>query len=248
MEEEEEGVTWPAMLPMAAQWIPPADRSKFMSNMMGYYGSLRVQRMSVRVFTTWDRGGSLRQCQSEMKLVKGYDYSNCNGFMFDVHLSYKLKLVISQYSDGKPTLVFCSTRKSVLATAEVLAKSITFSFTETQKEALARLCNQIVDNKIRDLAKFGIGCHHAGLVMTDRNLLEAAFRDSLLPVLIATSTLAMGVNLPAYLVVIKGTQFYGNGGYQDYSDSQLLQMMGRAGRPQFDTSAVAVIMTKPTCE
>ncbi|XP_034244522.1 sialin isoform X2 [Thrips palmi] len=28
------GVTWPAMLPMAAHWIPPADRSKFMSNMM----------------------------------------------------------------------------------------------------------------------------------------------------------------------------------------------------------------------
>ncbi|KAK3910918.1 putative ATP-dependent DNA helicase HFM1, partial [Frankliniella fusca] len=189
---------------------------------------------------------SMRPVQLK-KVVKGYD-SNFSGFMFDVHLSYKLKAVISQYSDGKPTLVFCSTRKSVLATAEVLAKMITFSFTETQKSALTLLCGQIVDNKIRDLAKVGIGCHHAGLVMTDRNLLESAFRDGLLPVLIATSTLAMGVNLPAHLVVIKSTQYYGNGGYQDYSDSQLLQMIGRAGRPQYDTSAVAVIMTKSTCE
>lgn len=32
-----QGVTWLAMLPMAAQWIPPADRSKFMSNMMGKF-------------------------------------------------------------------------------------------------------------------------------------------------------------------------------------------------------------------
>ncbi|XP_014361498.2 sialin [Papilio machaon] len=28
------GVTWPAILPMASKWIPPMDRSKFMSNMM----------------------------------------------------------------------------------------------------------------------------------------------------------------------------------------------------------------------
>lgn len=29
------GATWPAILPMASKWIPPMDRSKFMSNMMG---------------------------------------------------------------------------------------------------------------------------------------------------------------------------------------------------------------------
>ncbi|XP_022119350.1 sialin [Pieris rapae] len=28
------GATWPAILPMASKWIPPMDRSKFMSNMM----------------------------------------------------------------------------------------------------------------------------------------------------------------------------------------------------------------------
>lgn len=54
----------------------------------------------------------------------------------------------------------------------------------------------------------------------------------------------MGVNLPAHLVVIKSTEQYVNGAYCDYSESSILQMMGRAGRPQFDTSATAVIMTK----
>ncbi|KAJ1521887.1 hypothetical protein ONE63_002225 [Megalurothrips usitatus] len=181
------------------------------------------------------------------KVVKGFD-SKLSSYLFDVHLSYKLKNVITQYSEGKPTLVFCSTRKSVLATAGVLMKMITFSFTDIQKTGLARLCEQIVDNKIREFVKVGIGCHHAGLVMTDRNLLENGFREELIPVLIATSTLAMGVNLPAHLVVVKSTQFYGNGGYQDYSDSQLLQMIGRAGRPQFDTSATAVIMTRASSE
>ena len=55
----------------------------------------------------------------------------------------------------------------------------------------------------------------------------------------------MGVNLPAHLVIIKGTRVWrGNGkGTVDIETSDLLQMMGRAGRPGFDTSGVAVILT-----
>ncbi|XP_034242454.1 uncharacterized protein LOC117645973 [Thrips palmi] len=200
-----------------------------------------------------ERSAKLFKIDEEMrpvkltKIVKGYEQKG-GSYMFDIHLSYKLKPIISQYSDGKPTLVFCSTRKSVLATAEVLAKMITFNFTENQKVELLQLSDQVVDKKVRESLMVGIGCHHAGLVMSDRNLLEKAFRDGLLPVLIATSTLAMGVNLPAHLVVVKSTQFYGSGGYQEYSDSQLLQMIGRAGRPQFDTTATAVIMTRASLQ
>jgi replicative superfamily II helicase len=40
----------------------------------------------------------------------------------------------------------------------------------------------------------GIGCHHAGLHSQDRRTLETAFIAGDLPVLIATSTLAMGVS------------------------------------------------------
>ena len=68
-------------------------------------------------------------------------------------------------------------------------------------------------------------------------------------VLCTTSTLAMGVNLPAHLVVLKGTRRWCSdagetAGYQEYDRSTCLQMMGRAGRPQFDTEGVAVIMTQ----
>lgn len=53
---------------------------------------------------------------------------------------------------------------------------------------------------------------------------------------VATSTLAMGVNLPAHLVVIKSTTQYHMGVAQEYSDTQILQMIGRAGRPQVPNS------------
>uniref|UniRef100_A0A8C2L8T1 Probable ATP-dependent DNA helicase HFM1 n=1 Tax=Cyprinus carpio TaxID=7962 RepID=A0A8C2L8T1_CYPCA len=90
----------------------------------------------------------------------------------------------------------------------------------------------------------GIGYHHAGMDVSDRKLIEEAFTVGDLPVLFTTSTLAMGVNLPAHLVVIKSTLHYVGGACEEYSEADLLQMIGRAGRPQFDTTATAVIMTR----
>ncbi|KAF4004771.1 Sec63 Brl domain family protein [Saccharomyces cerevisiae] len=62
-------------------------------------------------------------------------------------------------------------------------------------------------------------------------------------ILCSTSTLAVGVNLPAYLVIIKGTKSWNSSEIQEYSDLDILQMIGRAGRPQFETHGCAVIMT-----
>ena len=63
-------------------------------------------------------------------------------------------------------------------------------------------------------------------------------------VLVCTSTLAWGVNFPAHLVVVKGTEFFDGKQkrYVDFPVTDVLQMMGRAGRPQFDNQGVAVIL------
>lgn len=52
---------------------------------------------------------------------------------------------------------------------------------------------------------------------------------------VTTRTLAMGVNLPAHLVVIKSTMQYVAGSCEEYSEADMLQMIGRAGRPQVMT-------------
>lgn len=74
----------------------------------------------------------------------------------------------------------------------------------------------------------------------------------MLSLLCATSTLAVGINLPAHLVIIKSTMQYSTGGvhatnasgYVEYSEFDVLQMVGRAGRPQFDSVGIAVILTQ----
>lgn len=62
--------------------------------------------------------------------------------------------------------------------------------------------------------------------------------------MIATATLAWGVNFPAHMVVVKGTEYY-DGKTRRYVDmpiTDVLQMMGRAGRPQHDDQGVAVVL------
>jgi ATP-dependent DNA helicase HFM1/MER3 len=92
------------------------------------------------------------------------------------------------------------------------------------------------------LTKNGIAVHHAGLEVSDRRAIESAFIDGALHCLVATSTLAVGVNLPAHLVIIKGTSMWQGSGFRDYSDVDIQQMMGRAGRPQYDQSGTVVLM------
>ena len=62
-------------------------------------------------------------------------------------------------------------------------------------------------------------------------------------ILVCTSTLAWGVNFPAHLVIVKGTEYFDGKlkGYVDFPVTDVLQMMGRAGRPQFDDTGVACI-------
>ncbi|XP_019386675.1 PREDICTED: probable ATP-dependent DNA helicase HFM1 isoform X3 [Crocodylus porosus] len=179
------------------------------------------------------------------KVVLGFPCSgNQTEFKFDLTLNYKIASVIQTYSEQKPALVFCATRKGVQQAASVFAKDAKFIMTTEQKQRLQRSANSIKDSKLRDLLIYGVAYHHAGMELSDRKIIEGAFTVGDLPVLFTTSTLAMGVNLPAHLVVIKSTMHYVGGMFQEYSETDILQMIGRAGRPQFDTTATAVIMTR----
>ena len=72
----------------------------------------------------------------------------------------------------------------------------------------------------------GIGFHHAGLDPGDRQVVERLFLEGMLPVLVSTTTLAMGVNLPAHLVIVKSTTHMENNEYKEYSESQVRRVLG----------------------
>ncbi|KAJ1815212.1 ATP-dependent DNA helicase MER3, partial [Coemansia sp. RSA 2675] len=49
-----------------------------------------------------------------------------------------------------------------------------------------------------------------------------------------------------FMVIVKGTKGYANNNYEEYTQSEVLQFIGRAGRPQFGPSGKAIILTEKT--
>ncbi|KAJ6189741.1 hypothetical protein N7519_004649 [Penicillium mononematosum] len=177
------------------------------------------------------------------KVVYGYA-SSLNDFAFDKVCGSKLPEVIGMHSCKKPILIFCCTRNSSLATAKELARLFTLTNPPARlwKEPKKRLEAHNEDLKTTLVA--GVAFHHAGLGPADRHTVETGFREGNISVICCTSTLAVGINLPCHLVIIKNTVSWQDGGCKEYSDLEMMQMLGRAGRPQFDDSAIAVILTR----
>ena len=113
---------------------------------------------------------------------------------------------------------------------------------------LGEEAESVDDQSLKDLLPYGLGIHHAGMSLADRDSVQALFADGNIQVLVCTATLAWGVNLPAHTVIIKGTQIYSpeKGSWVELSPQDVLQMLGRAGRPQYDTFGEGIIITAQT--
>lgn len=171
-----------------------------------------------------------------------------NDFAFDKVLDASLKEAIAKHSRRKPTMVFCTTRKMAVDTAKMLASLFAAAPTAQKMWPAPKKTYHLVDSELSKIVLAGVAFHHGGVDAADRRAIEEGFLGSDISVICCTSTLAVGVNLPCYLVIIKSTVTWGDKGIQEYPDLEIMQMLGRAGRPQFENSACAVILTRPEKE
>lgn len=112
-------------------------------------------------------------------------------------------------------------------------------------EILRQESERVKDTGLADLLPTGFAIHHAGLLREDRSASEDLFAEGYAQILVSTATLAWGVNLPAHTVIIKGTEVYApdKGDWTQLSPQDILQMLGRAGRPRYDESGEGIIIT-----
>ncbi|RKO87988.1 Sec63 Brl domain-containing protein, partial [Blyttiomyces helicus] len=160
---------------------------------------------------------------------------------------------IMEEAGKNQVLVFCHSRKETAKTAKAIRDMALEKDTIGQilrqdaasREILQTEAETVKNTDLQDLLPYGFAIHHAGMTRADRTLVEELFADGHVQVLVSTATLAWGVNLPAHTVIIKGTQVYNpeKGRWVELSPQDVLQMLGRAGRPQFDTFGEGIIIT-----
>lgn len=161
--------------------------------------------------------------------------------------------ILDAANEGHQVIIFVHSRKDTARTAKWLKEkliaddkaALLVKSEPGSREILRRESENIDDHWLKDLINSGLGIHHAGLSRGDRSLSEDLFADGLIQVLVSTSTLAWGVNLPAHTVIIKGTEVYSpeKGSWTQLSAQDVLQMLGRAGRPRYDTNGEGIIIT-----
>ena len=102
-----------------------------------------------------------------------------------------------------------------------------------------------VGNVLSGLLKSGIAFHHAGLTSKQRSKVERMFKDRKIKCLVATPTLAAGVNLPARTVIVRDIYRYDSQiGNTLIPVMEIKQMLGRAGRPRYDKFGEAIIISR----
>lgn len=153
-------------------------------------------------------------------------------------------LIRDVVQEGGQCLVFVNTRRSTESLATKYAKrmgELVGRDADTgemdEETAMAR--------KLKSCVSMGMAFHNAGLTSEQRRGVERAFKKGDIKCIVATPTLAAGINLPARRVVVRDVhRFEGGYGYASIPVLEIKQMCGRAGRPRYDPWGEAVLLAK----
>ncbi|HHT7190702.1 TPA: DEAD/DEAH box helicase [Bacillus cereus] len=103
-------------------------------------------------------------------------------------------------------------------------------------------------SKLEELLRKGISVHTSLMTQTEKNVAELSFKIGLAKVMLATSTLSQGLNLPAEVVLLGGTELGDEFNSLDFDslitrkNSQFLNSIGRAGRAEFASQGLAIVV------
>ena len=155
-----------------------------------------------------------------------------------------------------PTIFFCFSRNA----CENLFNSLSGNdlTTRAEKSKIAAFFNSCTEkfkaqdidipqlHQLKHLIVNGIAYHHAGLLPIVKEMVEILFSQGLIKVLFATTTFAIGVNMPARTVVFSNLKKCNNGEFEYIQSSEYQQMAGRAGRRGKDETGTVIIYIQRT--
>lgn len=179
-----------------------------------------------------------------------------DGSRFTVATSTKataaIDVAIDCIAKGGQSLIFAETRKRCVSLATRASEAV-YRILSKKELALAadtasRLIKKGDDTDLTmTLAKViskGVAFHHAGLTHESREVVETAYKKGVIKLIVATPTLASGVNLPARRVILSSVMRYDleHGGNVPMGILEYKQLCGRAGRPKYDERGEGIII------
>jgi len=197
------------------------------------------------------------------KLIEGI-YENGYVYMNDgTHFQLKpftdvsssiVDIAINSINKGGQTLIFAETRKRASSIASKASESVYSLLNKSIREQARNASSQILkkgeDTEQTRLLSYlvskGVAFHHAGLGLSNRVIVEESFKKGTIKLLVATSTLAAGVNLPARCVILTSYLRYDPeyGGNIPISILEYKQLCGRAGRPKYDVVGESIMISE----
>jgi len=155
-------------------------------------------------------------------------------------------IIYNTLKNNKQIIIFCNSRKNTMSFSSKYS-AITKDFSNSEELIkIAKEASSCLEQPTKqcmllyNCIKNSIAFHHAGLISKQRNIVEEEFRKGNIKVIFATPTLAAGINLPAYRVVINSIYRFSNGSMNPIPINEFHQMAGRAGRPKYDTAGQAI--------
>ncbi len=165
-----------------------------------------------------------------------------------------VNLALDTIAGSGQALVFVNTRKAAESLAVRALGALSGLITGGEFTALKDLSERVLKaspeptrlcRTLAECASGGAAFHHAGISYGQRKLVEEAFRNNILKLVVATTTLSMGLNLPSRRVIIRDWWRYEMGlGMQPLPVMEIKQMAGRAGRPGYDSYGEAVLVAR----
>ncbi len=159
-------------------------------------------------------------------------------------------LVRQTVETGGQCLIFVNTRRSTESLAVKYSKKMKEfcgeGFTEKELDSLkGGIESTALGNKLAECVANGMAFHNAGLTYKQRRFVEDNFKNRRIKCIVATPTLAAGINLPARRVIVRDTyRFESNSGNVPLPVMEVKQMCGRAGRPGYDPYGESVLIGK----
>jgi helicase len=136
---------------------------------------------------------------------------------------------------GEQVLVFVPDRATATTLAQRLAARARLATAEVARSRLAEGDETLARAELLTSLESGVAFHHADLTVEERQIVEDGFRAGEIRAVVATTTLAVGMNLPAKNVLLDGRRWkmlrqYGRWSLEDLEKSEYENMSGRAGR------------------